>query len=183
MRMLMVLPAPWARMMENRLVVVVSRPMLQRLRRPSRTFYFSDKNKTATVQKQYLDLDESIKVQVDPVERSPVVDRVIERSTIYVKAPGSVRVEIYLEPVDSPFCGKSLGEPRLLGKSSDGRRNFPVVWSNVEEHRYVKVYAKVYKRGLSTFGRSRSVDLAMCGQRFQPAPAAPPAPPVQTPTR
>jgi hypothetical protein len=130
-------------------------------------FDFSGANKSTDTVQRYLVLDENIKVKVDPIERSPVVDRVTERTTITVKAPGSVRVEIFLEPVDSPFCGRSLGEPRLIGRSTDGRRNFPVIWSKVEPHRYVKVYAKAYKPDGISFGRSRSVDLAMAGSRFQ----------------
>ena len=75
-------------------------------------------------------------------------------------------MEVYLEPVDSPYCGKSLAEPRLLGCSSDRRRNFPVVWASVEPHHYVKVYARAYRPGVAFYGRSRSVDLAIIGQRL-----------------
>jgi hypothetical protein len=139
---------------------------------PADPFDFSGKRKTAGVEKErYLVLDESIKVRVAPVERSSVVDRVLERSTIYVRAPGSVRVEVYLEPVDSPYCGRSIGLPKLLGQSSDARRNFPVIWASAEPYRYVKIYALAYKSGGLKFGRSRSVDLAMSGLRFAPPPA------------
>jgi hypothetical protein len=132
-------------------------------------FDFSGTKKSAGgEQEHYLVLDESIKVQVEPIERSAVIDRVAERSTIYVKAPGSVRVEVYLEPVDSPYCGRTLVQPRLLGQSSDVRHNFPIVWATAEPYRYVKVYARAYKADGVTFARSRSVDLSMFGQRFSP---------------
>jgi hypothetical protein len=133
-------------------------------------FDFSDKNSADSAlsgKEQYIKLDESIKVQVDPVQHGAVVDRIFESATIYVVAPGRVRVEVFLEPVDSPYCGKSLAEPRLLGCSSDQRRNFPVIWSNLEAHHYVKIYARAYKPGVAAFGRSRSVDLAIVGQRLQ----------------
>lgn len=116
---------------------------------------------------EYLELDETIKVRVEPVMRSAVVDRVVENSTIYVKAPGSVRVEIYLEPVDAPFCGKPIAEARMIGQSKDIRRNFPVNWNAVESHRYVKLYALAYKRDGVSYGRSRSIDLSMGGLRLQ----------------
>lgn len=119
-------------------------------------------------QKQYFDLDENIKVRVEPIVRSAVVDRVLEPSTIYVKAPGSSRVEVYLEPVDAPFCGKSVGQARLIGKSNDYRRNFPVCWEAVEKHKYVKLYALAYKADGQK--RSRSIDLSMGGLRLQPGP-------------
>ena len=118
-------------------------------------------------EEQYLELDETIKLRIEPLLRSAVVDRVVEGTTIYVKAPGSVRVEVYVEPVDSPYCGKSVGEARLIGQSSDARRNFPVNWGAVENHRYVKIYALAYKRDGVSHGRSRSVDLSMGGSRLQ----------------
>lgn len=135
-------------------------------------FDFSDNARSKSEDQQYLDLDESIKIRVEPIIRSAVVDRVVEKSTVYVRAPGSSRVEIYVEPVDSPFCGKSIGEPRKIGQSTDGRRNFPIVWSDTETNRYVKVYAKAHKPDGQT-GRSRSIDLCMGGMRFQAAPATP----------
>lgn len=133
-------------------------------------FDFTDKAKTKTEEdRQYYDLDENIKLRVEPVVRSAVVDRVLEPSTIYVKAPGSSRIEIYLEPVDAPFCGKSVGQARLIGQSKDSRRNFPVNWQAVEKHRYVKLYALAYRADGQK--RSRSIDLCMGGLRLQ-TPAA-----------
>lgn len=131
-------------------------------------FDFTDKarSKASMGEEQpYLDLDETIKVRVEPIVRSAVVDRVVEPTTIYVKAPGSTKVEVYLEPVDAPFCGKSVGQPRLIGKSIDGRRGFPVNWGAVEKHKYVKLYALVYKSDGQK--RSRSIDLCMGGLRFE----------------
>lgn len=133
-------------------------------------FDFSNPQGLASPEQEFLDLDESIKLKVEPVVRGTVVDRVIENSTIYVRAPlGSLRVEVYIEPVDAPFCGKSLGEPRLIGKSSDVRRNFPVSWQKPEAHRYVKVFAIAFKPG-GLSGRSRSISLAMGGSRLQETP-------------
>lgn len=139
-------------------------------------FDFSDSKKAGSNRDKddYLVLDESIKVKVEPVERSAVVDRVIGRSTtIYVTAPQAVRVQVYLEPVDSPYCGKALAPPRLIGQSSDFRRNFPVVWSSPEPYRYVKIFARAFKADGYTAGRSRSVDLALAGLRYAPQPDTP----------
>lgn len=133
-------------------------------------FDFSDKNKFKSEEQKYIKLDESIKVRVDPLCHGAVVDRVVENSTIYVKAAGSSRVEIYLQPVDSPYCGNTVAEPTLIGRSKDARRNFPVLWTKPESYRYVKVYALAFKQNGQS-GRSRSVDLCMSGQRYQPPQA------------
>ena len=123
----------------------------------------------------YVETDEKIKLRVEPIIRSAVVDRVVERSTtIYVNAPGSVRVEVYLEPVDSPYCGKSLAEPKLIGQSRDGMHGFPVAWNNPEPYKYVKIYAMAFKRDGQTSSRSRSVDLSLGGARLQAQKTAPP---------
>lgn len=125
-----------------------------------------------------LALDERIAVKVEPIVRNAVVDRVIEPARIKVKAPpGFFKVEIYLEPVDAPFGGKSLGEPKLLGHAK-GSGNFTFFWNGPESHEYVKLFVLAYKPGsthFSTAGRSHAIDLAIGGTRLQPNSESVPA--------
>lgn len=132
-------------------------------------FDFAPAGRSESGQENYLDLDERIKVSVDPVVHSAVVDRVMEPGTVYVKAPACRRVEVYLEPVDSPYCGKSLADPKLIGFSTDAAHNFPVSWNSPETNRYVKIYAIAYRRD-GQVARSRSLDISLAGSRLQAAP-------------
>lgn len=118
-------------------------------------------------------LDERIKVRVEPVVRSTVVDRVIEPARISVKAPGFSRVEFFLEPVDAPFGGKSLGEPKLIGQSNN-YREFTYLWSSPVPHEYVKIFVLAYKNDGTSMGRSRAIDLGIGGNKLKPVPELPP---------
>lgn len=114
------------------------------------------------------ELDESIKIIVEPVVRGLVVDRVTESATVFVKSPGIKTVFVYLEPVDAPYGGKSLAEPKLIGKSTDKKHDFPIVWSSSEPYSYVKIFALcVRDDNTETFFRSRALDLGLAGQRLQ----------------
>lgn len=135
---------------------------------PADPFDFGDRARAGSSDQQYLELDENIKLKVEPLVHSAVVDRVMDpATTVYVSAPGFSFVEVFIEPVDSPFCGKSLAEPRLLGSSKDSRRSFPITWNSAENYRYVKLYAVAHKSGGSGNSRSRSLDLSMAGTRYE----------------
>lgn len=117
-------------------------------------------------------LDERILIKVEPVVRSPVVDRVVEPAKIMARAPGFSRVEFFIEPVDAPFGGKSLGEPKLLGQSKNPG-NFALRWNAPESHEYVKIFVLAYRTDGSSMGRSRAIDLGIGGNRLQVVPDVP----------
>jgi hypothetical protein len=118
-----------------------------------------------------LALDDRIRVKVEPVVRNPVVERVVESARIKVKTPpGFFRVDIFIEPVDAPFGGKSLAHPKMLGQAF-GNGNFSLKWASPERYEYVKIFALAYKNPAATIfstahGRSRAVDVALGGNRL-----------------
>lgn len=122
-----------------------------------------------------MDIDDNITVKVTPLMPGPVIDRVTEPSTISVKAPGASSVEVYVEPVDAPYGGRSTGEPRLLGRCSTGRM-FELPWTTPESARYVRIFAVAY-RAQTVPTRSRGTDLGIGGRRY----VAPPPPPQKAP--
>ncbi|MBY0551884.1 MAG: hypothetical protein K2W95_31660 [Candidatus Obscuribacterales bacterium] len=130
-----------------------------------------------------LEVDDRIKIKVTPVVIGPVIDRVTETATVTVRAPGASKVEVYVEPVDAPYGGRTIGEPRLLGRSSD-IRCFTVNWAAPEPDKYVRVYAIAYRSPAQPPTRSRGTDLGMGGRRLvipPPKPAAAPPSTEQTP--
>lgn len=120
-------------------------------------------------------LDERIRVKVEPVVRNAVVERVVESARIKVKTPpGFFRVDIFVEPVDAPFGGKSLGVPKMLGQAF-GNGSFSYRWVSPEHYEYVKIFALAYKNPSAAVfsvpgGRSRAIDVAIGGNRLQPLP-------------
>lgn len=120
-------------------------------------------------------LDERIRVKVEPVVRNAVVERVVEAARIRVKTPpGFFRVDIYIEPVDAPFGGKSLAEPKMLGQAF-GNGNFSLRWSSPEHYEYLKIFALAHKNPAASInsiagGRSRAIDVAVGGNRLQALP-------------
>lgn len=110
------------------------------------------------------EVDDRIKIKIAPIVIGPVIDRVTESATVTVRAPGASKVEVYLEPVDAPYGGRTTGEPRLLGRSTN-MRCFCVNWSAPEPAKYVRVYAIAY-RSQAQPTRSRGTDLGMGGKRL-----------------
>ena len=121
-----------------------------------------------------LSVDERILVKVEPIVRNAVVERIVESARIKVKTPpGFLRVDIYIEPVDAPFGGKSLAVPKMLGQAF-GNGNFTLRWSSPERFEYFKIFALAHKNpSASVFsvsaGRSRAIDVAIGGNRLQPS--------------
>jgi hypothetical protein len=108
-----------------------------------------------------LPVDESIKVTVEPVQVSNLVDRVMETATVSVKCPTALSAQVFVVPVDAPYGGRALEKPRLIGsdnKPADGLKVFAVVRKSAAPNTPV---------------RSRTVDFAMGGARYD----APPLPP------
>lgn len=127
----------------------------------------SSENKTDDTTQEsepQLEVDDRIKVKISPLVIGPVIDRVTESAIVTVHAPGASRVEVYVEPVDAPYGGRKIGEPRLLGRSAD-LRGFTVTWSKPESDRYVRLYAIAY-RLQSQPTRSRGTDLGIGGRRL-----------------
>ncbi len=129
------------------------------------------------------EVDDRIKVRVTPVVLGPVVDRVTEATSVSVNAPaGASSVELYLEPVDAPYGGRSKGEARLLGKASSYQavKRFTVAWNSAEPHRYVRLYALAYD-STGHPSKSRGLDLGMGGARLLPEIEPPATKPPQKP--
>ena len=122
--------------------------------------------KQASDESAEVEVDERIKVRVTPLVSGPVIDRVMEPTMVTVRAPGATTVEVYLEPVDAPYGGRTTGAARLLGRSTNSK-GFNVSWSSPEPHRYVRLYALAFC-GLSAPMRSAAVDLGMGGRRLLP---------------
>src|SRR5262245_35458134 len=56
-----------------------------------------------------------VEVAVAPFIPTGLGDRVVEPATVYVRAPGAGRVEVYVRPVDAPFGGTPVRPARLVG--------------------------------------------------------------------
>lgn len=134
-------------------------------------FDFQGSGPTEQTNEDELALDDRIRVKVEPVVRNPVIERVVESARIKVKTPpGFFRVDIFIEPVDAPFGGKSLAHPKMLGQAF-GNGNFSLKWASPERYEYVKIFALAYRNpGAAIFstahGRSRAVDVALGGNRL-----------------
>lgn len=129
-------------------------------------FDFEKQGSAASGEEKFLETDDSIVLSFEPLTYSAVVDRVLDASTrVKIRAPGAIKVEVFLEAVDSPYCGKSTSEPKLLGTSSN-QRSFEITWEGSESSRYVKVWALAYKKDGKT-ARSKSKDLSIGGIRFK----------------
>jgi hypothetical protein len=121
-----------------------------------------------------LDLPEdlSIKIKVDPVIPGNVVDRIGEPAKVTVECPGIVSAEVFVVGVDSPYGGRALERPRLLGRDSSSSDGFTVQWNDAEVDQYVKIFAVVTRKTQPEKRmRSHTIDLAMHGARFKPSPA------------
>lgn len=131
-------------------------------------FDFADTKPRAATQspQRYLQIDESIKLKIDPLSRSAVADRVLEDATIFCNVRDAYKVQIFLEPVDGPFAGKSAGHPRLIGSSVDRNHSFPVNWTGAETSRYVKIWAMAFRKNSSSPARSSSICVSMGGFRL-----------------
>jgi hypothetical protein len=118
-----------------------------------------------------LPVDESIKISVDPVEISNVVDRVMGPAVVTVKCPQATDVRLFLVPVNAPYGGRTLDKPRLIGSDSKPSDGLTVRWNSKESHQYVKLFAVVHKKNAPQVEvRSRTVDFAVGGSRYVPKP-------------
>ncbi|MBY0359616.1 MAG: hypothetical protein K2W82_16545 [Candidatus Obscuribacterales bacterium] len=113
-----------------------------------------------------LQIDPAIKLTIKPSTAGLIVDRITEATTVFVSGKKIKTAYIYAEPVDAPYGGKSLAEPKLIGKSSDARHNFPVRWNTVENYPYFKIFALCQKDG-NELSRSHAMDIGIGGKRLQ----------------
>jgi hypothetical protein len=132
-----------------------------------------------------LPVDEKVHVHVEPYVAGSVVDRVSEPAavTVTISEPTSM-VEVFVVPVDSPYGGKALDKPRLIGKDDKPADGFKVMWTGKEKAPYVKVFAVVMKRaGVQRRWRSHTLDFGMGGMRLDAAAGGgPPAASTTTTT-
>jgi hypothetical protein len=120
-----------------------------------------------------LPVDQTIKIKVDPVQISNVVDRVNEPSTVTVSSAGMLNAQLFLVPVDSPYGGRSLGKPRLIGTVNRAGDQLAIRWTSKEPTPYVKLFAVVHKKDApGTSVRSRTIDLGIGPARLSQPPAA-----------
>lgn len=130
------------------------------------------------------EINPQIQLHVQPLLRSHVVDKVSDPTTVSIDAKEPAqRVELYLEPVDAPYGGKTVGPSRLIGKSDKSGRKFTFNWTDREPYRYVRLFALVYRNGNDSPEQSSSLDLGMAGaRRIEEPPSSggspPPSPPA-----
>lgn len=119
-----------------------------------------------------LPVDDSVKVTVEPLFVSNLVDRVLEPSTVTVCCPEALSVQLFIMPVDSPYGGVALRRPKLIASDNRPSDKYTLRWTGKEQTAYVKLFAVVRKqRTPYTFVRSRTIDLALGGMRYTPPPA------------
>ena len=116
--------------------------------------------------------DKSVKLSIEPLLVGNLIDRVMEPATITVHAPGALRVEVYLLPVDSPYGGKPTGKARLIGQDLTPANGFKIKWAKPTSDPYVKIFAVVHKKSApeSTI-RSHTIDVGLGGQLLIPRSA------------
>ena len=113
--------------------------------------------------------DPTVKVEVEPVVASSVVDRVIEPGTVIVRCPDALTAEVFLVPVDAPYGGKPLDIPRSIGKGTKTANVFKIRWTSKEPDQYVKLFAVVRRKSSPERRvRSHTIDLAIGGSRYVP---------------
>ena len=120
--------------------------------------------------------DPTVKVELDPVVASSLVDRVVEATTVTVHCPDAMTAEVFIVPVDAPYGGKPLDIPRSVGKGVRSANLFKVQWASKEPDQYVKLFAVVRRKSSPERRvRSHTIDLAIGGTRFEPdtQPATP----------
>ncbi len=113
-------------------------------------------------------VDEKIKVKVEPFVSGSLVDRIVEPTTVSVVYPGAAEIDLFVVAVDSPYGGKALEKPRLIGKDAKPGDGFKIQWNNKEPDPYVKIFAVVKKKSGDKRFRSRTLDFGMAGARFEP---------------
>lgn len=116
-------------------------------------------------------LDEKIKVKVEPFIPGSLVDRIVEPTTVQVECLGAAEINLFVVAVDSPYGGKALEKPRLIGKDAKPSDGFKIHWNNKEPDPYVKIFAVVRKKNGPKRFRSHTLDFAMAGARFEPKKA------------
>ena len=122
-------------------------------------------------------VDDSIKLTIDPVQVSSVVDRVNEPCTVTIKSPGLLNAQLYLIGTDAPYGGLLIGDPRLIGEDNHAGDKLSVRWSSKETNQYVKLFAIVHKKNAPDKAvRSRTLDVGIGPARFKLPPVPPRTP-------
>jgi hypothetical protein len=116
-----------------------------------------------------LPVDATVRLSVDPLFPSSLVDRVMEPCTVTVRGSNITSVDIMAVPVDAPYGGFAVATPRLVGHAAANKRStaFLLRWSAVEPDRYLKLFAVVHKKN-GSLARSKTLDVCMSGPRYHP---------------
>ena len=88
-----------------------------------------------------------ISLRVEPSIPADLGDRVTGPATVFVDAPGAIRVEVYAAPVDGPFSDTPIGEEKLIGADDDASDGFALPWPADEPGFSIKLYALAYLPG------------------------------------
>lgn len=91
----------------------------------------------------------SVALRVEPFIPAGLGDRVTGPTTVYVEAPGAVRVEVYVQPVEGPFSEVALAEAQQIGVDDDPADGFAIAWSADAPYFAVKLTAVAYWPGHS----------------------------------
>lgn len=137
----------------------------------TQVFFLSDLSSTNAAEPEAQSaqtIDENIRVRVEPVVIGQLIDRVTEPATIFVDCTNIKTASVYMEPVDAPYGGKALAEPKLIGTSTDAKHGFPIAWKSVEPYPYVKLFA-ICAQNNKDGGtrRSHAIDIGLAGQRLK----------------
>jgi hypothetical protein len=117
-----------------------------------------------------LQMDDAVKLRVEPVQVSNLVDRLLEPSTITVKCREALSVQIFVMPVDAPYGGVPLGRPKLVASDNHPGSAYAFRWDSKEPNPYIKIFAVVRRqRDPYAFVRSRALDFAVGGMRYAPS--------------
>lgn len=134
-----------------------------------------------------VELDQHVKIKVEPLLVGRLIDRLVGPATITVEGCDAQMGEVWLLPIDAPYGGKVTGKPIFLGRAhrverrSAGARVLVLKWHEPLSHDYVRIFAVVYPRKTPDKPvRSVSLDLAISGSMYVKPPASSPlVPPVQ----
>ncbi len=95
-----------------------------------------------------------VEVRVEPIVVTDLGDRVTGPARVLVDAPGATHVEIYLQPLDQPYSGKVIGDPKFLGKDKTPSDGFSIPWQADEPYDYVQIYAIAYGQSDVNYSRT-----------------------------
>lgn len=120
----------------------------------------------------------TVSVRVDPIFPTNLGDRVLGPVTVYVDAPGASRVEVYIQPVDQPYGGQPVGDPKLIGADDTPANGFAVAWAADERDPYVNVYAIAYGQPDVNYSRTSAPVTILLDWRQRATPPCPQRAPV-----